>query len=244
MHRVDTPSAAPDKNGVGFNGFTNGDPQTNTPPTHADEAWFNDFQENLARLVTGARSGLSLVKGNFTQAYDAVVNIATSLLAERLSSDEFIYPVATYPNGRTRTVRIPLIHLVGAGATPTETGVTLSTNSALYYLDLGPYLSSGGYIKNLRMRCNPGAARASASNMQIGLYAISSDTSSGNALAEDDTTTNLQTVEIGDQGTFWLINKATTRYVARIRAGNTAGSNNDVVHYLELEHTALGPRRD
>ncbi|ELY4259770.1 tail fiber protein [Cronobacter sakazakii] len=65
MHRIDTPTAQPDKFGPGKNGFTGGNPQTGQLPTALDQDFFDALQEEIARVVEGA--GLELDKQNHGQ---------------------------------------------------------------------------------------------------------------------------------------------------------------------------------
>lgn len=65
MHRIDTPTAQPDKFGPGKNGFTGGNPQTGQLPTALDQDFFDALQEEIARVVEGA--GLELDKQDHGQ---------------------------------------------------------------------------------------------------------------------------------------------------------------------------------
>lgn len=60
MRRIDTPTAQVDKFGAGKNGFTAGSPQTGTPATDLDEAFFDTPQEELAAVIENA--GIALDK--------------------------------------------------------------------------------------------------------------------------------------------------------------------------------------
>ena len=66
MHRVDTPG---NLNGL----FFDGNPAAGQPATQLLAAWFNDVQENIARVIEDA--GIELAKGEYTQLSDAIVAI-------------------------------------------------------------------------------------------------------------------------------------------------------------------------
>lgn len=70
MHRIDTPTAQPDKFGPGKNGFTGGNPQAGQLPTALDQDFFDALQEEIARVVEGA--GLELDKQNHGQMLAAL----------------------------------------------------------------------------------------------------------------------------------------------------------------------------
>ena len=70
MHRIDTPTAQVDKFGAGKNGFTAGNPQTGTPATDLDEAFFDTLQEELAAVVENA--GIALDKTQKNQLLTAL----------------------------------------------------------------------------------------------------------------------------------------------------------------------------
>ncbi|AMO47633.1 RNA polymerase beta [Enterobacter sp. FY-07] len=64
MHRIDTSTAQVDKFGAGKNGFTAGNPQTGTPATDLDEAFFDMLQEELAGVVEASGAVLDKTKHN------------------------------------------------------------------------------------------------------------------------------------------------------------------------------------
>ncbi|UXY12085.1 hypothetical protein N7922_06035 [Kosakonia sp. ML.JS2a] len=70
MHRIDTSTAQVDKFGAGKNGFTAGNPQTGTPATDLDEAFFDMLQEELAGVVES--SGVALDKTKHNQLLTAL----------------------------------------------------------------------------------------------------------------------------------------------------------------------------
>ncbi|VVT52689.1 Phage tail fiber protein [Kosakonia radicincitans] len=70
MHRIDTPTAQVDKFGAGKNGFTAGNPQTGTPATDLDEAFFDTLQEELAAVIENA--GIALDKTQKNQLLTAL----------------------------------------------------------------------------------------------------------------------------------------------------------------------------
>ncbi|MEJ3227420.1 hypothetical protein WDK37_05975 [Escherichia coli] len=70
MHRIDTKTAQKDKFGAGKNGFTRGNPQTDTPATDLDDDYFDMLQEELCSVVEA--SGASLEKGRHDQLLTAL----------------------------------------------------------------------------------------------------------------------------------------------------------------------------
>lgn len=72
MHRIDSPTASPDENGAGQDGFTAGDPTNGVPPTDLTADWFNDAQEELCNLIEAM--GIALIKGDQTQLLQALRN--------------------------------------------------------------------------------------------------------------------------------------------------------------------------
>lgn len=70
MHRIDTATSAVDLFGAGKNGFRNGNKAEGISATDLTAEFFNDVQENLARLIEAA--GIALVKGDYTQLLTAL----------------------------------------------------------------------------------------------------------------------------------------------------------------------------
>lgn len=71
MHRVDTPSATVDHK------FTEGSPAGGVPATVVPAVWLNDVQENICKAIELA--GITLVKGSYSQLYNAISAIASGL---------------------------------------------------------------------------------------------------------------------------------------------------------------------
>ncbi|ECF7194150.1 integrase [Salmonella enterica subsp. enterica] len=70
MHRIDTATAQKDKFGAGKDGFTRGNPQTGTPATDLDDAYFDMLQEELVGVVESA--GIELDKSKHDQLLTAL----------------------------------------------------------------------------------------------------------------------------------------------------------------------------
>lgn len=88
MHRIDTPSRAVDLWGAGKHGWRPGNKAIGIEATQASADFFNDVQENIARLIEGA--GIPLVKGNHLQLSQAVnAMIVGALQAVTLSGATF-----------------------------------------------------------------------------------------------------------------------------------------------------------
>ena len=86
MHRIDTPSATTDKK------FTEGSPTGGIPATVVSDDWLNDVQENICKAIE--LSGITLVKGDATQLYQAILNLA------KVSDTAFTMPGhVDFPNG-------------------------------------------------------------------------------------------------------------------------------------------------
>lgn len=64
MKRIDTATKAVDLYGVGKHGFQDGDPDIGQAPTGLNASWFNQVQEELARIVEGAGVALDGAKVN------------------------------------------------------------------------------------------------------------------------------------------------------------------------------------
>ena len=52
MKRIDTATKAVDLYGAGKHGFQDGDPDIGQAPTSLNASWFNQVQEELARILT------------------------------------------------------------------------------------------------------------------------------------------------------------------------------------------------
>jgi len=98
MHRIETSTAAANMHGPGKNGFSPGNPVTATPSTELSEDWFNDVQENICRTIEGA--GIGLVKGEYTQLYDAIqALIAAGLASLTIKQRSLIATTQTFAAG-------------------------------------------------------------------------------------------------------------------------------------------------
>lgn len=73
MHRVDSPGSV---NGR----FQNGNPVVGQQATQLLAEWFNDVQENLAKVIEDA--GLNLEKGNFALLRDAIVLMIAGVVGD------------------------------------------------------------------------------------------------------------------------------------------------------------------
>ncbi|SPP32307.1 hypothetical protein ARAF_2348 [Arsenophonus endosymbiont of Aleurodicus floccissimus] len=74
MHRIDTQTAQKDKFGQGKNGFTNGDPTTDTPSTKLNSDIYDALQEEVCTVVE--RSGIRLDKSQHDQLYHAIKKLS------------------------------------------------------------------------------------------------------------------------------------------------------------------------
>ncbi|WP_205691938.1 phage tail protein [Caulobacter soli] len=77
MHRVDT------EDSVGGM-FQPGDPASGLGPTLLGHDWFNDIQENVARVIEGA--GIALVKGGYDQLKTAINTLIATAKAAAIAT--------------------------------------------------------------------------------------------------------------------------------------------------------------
>lgn len=73
-HRIDHATRLLNANGPGRHGFTNGDPNTMTPPTELEEDWHNGIQEAVVRPIELV--GHELVKGDHDQLFRAMMALS------------------------------------------------------------------------------------------------------------------------------------------------------------------------
>lgn len=141
---------------------------------------------------------------------------------------------------------------------------SLQSNSVRLTGSLNPYLRDGQVITNIRLVALPGAARATAGNrIQIQLYTFIADFGTpGNnpvattsvALECDDgnaakqvfaqlaATNNGGGTSLGAGHTVVREGTNAREYWLTIKAGNTAGANNDTIYAVELTVSDPGPR--
>jgi hypothetical protein len=115
MHRIDVPSATPD------NKFTDGSPSGGVPATTVPADWLNDLQENVCHAIEQA--GITLVKDDETQLYDAIIALAaggflTSLGAGGNGVADYVkIPFKDKTTGVRRELVIQWANIDAAGAT-------------------------------------------------------------------------------------------------------------------------------
>lgn len=128
--------------------------------------------------------------------------------------------------------------------------IALSTvDNAGAHLTLNRVLPSDAVLDRVDVLVNPGAARASGSNMSVSLWEMPAydfgsppAAPTGNLLAdvEDDTTTALQVITLS--GLAYTLDSQTDGLVLSVHAGATAGASPDHVHALRFIYTDVGPR--
>lgn len=120
-------------------------------------------------------------------------------------------------------------------------GTLLVVNNQRAYADLGRLVPSGATITGLTIRVKPGAARSGGSQVIAGWEVVSGDSTVDSAAGGDldDGTTNTQNLTPSVSLT---INRSTKRYFATLKAGNTAGSANDEILWMDVTFTDPGPR--
>lgn len=84
MQRIDTSTAQKDKFGAGKNGFTDGNPQTGTPATDLDSAFFDSVQEELCNTIETA--GFTLDPSSNTQLLTAINSIVNTAISKATAS--------------------------------------------------------------------------------------------------------------------------------------------------------------
>jgi hypothetical protein len=82
MHRIDTPTAQPDKFGAGKNGFTSGDPSTGRRATDLNSEMWDALQEEICHVIES--SGLVLNKEQHDQLYQAIQTLVDSKIPDAL----------------------------------------------------------------------------------------------------------------------------------------------------------------
>jgi hypothetical protein len=132
MHRIDTPTAAstlPSANPPGTAGYwINGNPSTGTPPTQADQDFFNAIQEELIAVL--AAGGVTPVKGTYNQVLAAI----KELIQQQIGS----YAIDTGAvNAYAITLNPPVTALTNG---LTVRFKTLYANTGAAQLNVGPGL--------------------------------------------------------------------------------------------------------
>ncbi|ELY9614279.1 hypothetical protein ACEF96_004364 [Salmonella enterica] len=84
MQRIDTSTAQKDKFGAGKNGFTDGNPQTGTPATDLDSAFFDSVQEELCNTIETA--GFTLNSADNTQLLTAINSMINTAISKATAS--------------------------------------------------------------------------------------------------------------------------------------------------------------
>ncbi|HII1671927.1 TPA: gp53-like domain-containing protein [Salmonella enterica] len=95
MQRIDTATAQKDKFGTGKNGFTNGNPQTGTPATDLDSAFFDSVQEEICAVIES--TGVTLDAEKTDQLLTAIKVVVTQNAPT---------PPVTSVNGKTGAVQL------------------------------------------------------------------------------------------------------------------------------------------
>lgn len=177
--------------------------------------------------------------------------------ADLVAGDDFTVATGEYAfsPARLRTFLIPMagwtryssavaedkIQYQGGLPSIQSTAIRIDSDSGRLQKGLNEYLKHGEIISNVRMICTPGAARAGADRITLGLYYKVPDfaTPDGDpdpvsvATASDDTTANEQVIDLssglgGGHAVVTTGNSNTAReYWLSIKGGNDADTNND-----------------
>ncbi|MHA6305715.1 hypothetical protein ACX3SV_01180 [Hafnia paralvei] len=137
MHRIDTSTAQKDKFGAGKNGFTEGNPQTGTPATALNSAFFDTIQEEIAGVVEA--TGTALNTDNNAQLLAAIRSLISETSVPAID-DLYITKGKTDPNvkwpgttweylGEGLTLRTAKADLSDIGTTIGADTVTIATGN-------------------------------------------------------------------------------------------------------------------
>lgn len=137
MHRIDTSTAQKDKFGAGKNGFTEGNPQTGTPATALNSAFFDTIQEEIAGVVEA--TGTALNTDNNAQLLAAIRSLISETSVPAID-DLYITKGKTDPNvkwlgttweylGEGLTLRTAKADLSDIGTTIGADIVTIATGN-------------------------------------------------------------------------------------------------------------------
>lgn len=219
---------------------------TTNPATTLDAA--------IAKIVTDLASAGGLNKiGKLTGTGEILYSSAR---LRKIPLSPLILQASTGPDQTSTILKQP-------GNDPAASGTllckaTLQTNSGLYFADLNPYIREGMTIADLRVTCTPGAARAGGARVEVRFarqqynsdqLTWDNDDPSEPNWEYDDGTANHQTISLAADPDFFnlTLHRDVVRsaqacsYYVLIKAGNTAGAANDMIHNIELWVNELGP---
>lgn len=80
MHRINTPTALPDKFGQGKNGYTDGDPATGRRATDLNASMFDSFQEEICNVIEAG--GITLDQNKRDQLRTAIQSLVEHTVEE------------------------------------------------------------------------------------------------------------------------------------------------------------------
>lgn len=234
MHRIDGDGAVTDQNGAGRDGFSDDYPNR----TVVTDSWANDVQENIARAIELA--GITLVKGTFTQLYDAISGVAAR--AALRAGTHFLSTIHAMPG------------VTSAGAATWSLGAGIIAPGAALISRLDKPADGCGVaweipvlvgteLTAIRASVIPGAGRGTGNRMELYLYEQDLTTmaftpASGVASVEDAGGTSLQWMPLGAMPGGGIAGNANMRYFAVVLPGNTGASAPDIVYGVEYT-TAL-----
>jgi hypothetical protein len=140
---------APDANGAGRDGFTDGDPGV-TPASEYCSEQANGVQEEIVRAI-------ELLGGTPSYASNEQLGTLLAAMQARLASQHFVYTTT-----KTRTVYVPLTAFVPEQSQWTFSGLGWISlvNSGLLYCDLTPYIPAGATVANVTVTWKSGGSEA------------------------------------------------------------------------------------
>lgn len=185
MKRIDTATAVPDLFGSGKPGFRDGNLASGQVPTDLNAKWFNQIQEELARVIEAA--GLTLDESNLAQLLAALslpgvfATPAAGDNTTRAATTAFVRNASPASLGATGWQRLPsgLIMQWGSILVPTATGAfftfpiafpnaCLSVSATLATAAAEIVYSNGASNVGINLDSSPGNSVVSAQVFAIG----------------------------------------------------------------------------
>lgn len=137
----------------------------------------------------------------------------------------------------------------GTDWTPGVPSLISAVNSGLLYCNVTSFVPESATITAVRVLLQPGAARSGGNKMLVRLDEVQRPAGGAPTTTVlindvlDDGTTNRQFVPTGNlSAAYGPLTKATRTLELKVRAGNDAASNIDVVYGVEITFSQPGPR--
>lgn len=169
MHRIDHATRSEDENGVGKDGFTEGDPVASEAATIVTADILNGIQEEICTVIE--RSGRILQKGTHDQLSDAIAHRfdTDGQLVFRDGSGDGVNVVGTrFLTSLSATISSGW----GRTTTLTDPKITSSVDGGKAAFDLTPLLPRDALIRYVRVHVKPGIARVGGSRLFSQLHRL------------------------------------------------------------------------